>query len=264
MAQLHEILAAEKTATAQRDNLTKETENKFGKGDQYFSGFTKTLSMLGDDPANKSIEEAARQDKTLPTTVVATIDYLFKYWARAEDVLFQKNVTNTTAVADIEYNGNVIASKVPVDELMGLETRLSDLRKLFTQIPTLDASKDWEQDTNAAQPGTWRAVHDVATTKTEKTMTPIVLYPHSDKHPAQIEKVSKDVVVGTFKTKSISGATTAIQKANAIAAIDELLIEVKKARTRANSVPVVDAKIGKTITDIIFGALSDAPQSNEA
>jgi hypothetical protein len=264
MAQLHELLAAEKTATAQRDNLAKETENKFAKGEQYYSGFTKTLKMLGDDPSNASVEAAARQDKTLPTTVVSTIDYFFKFWGRAEDVLFQKNVTNTKAVADIEYKGNVIAKDVPVDELMGLETRLSDLRKMFTQMPTLDASKDWEPDTSAAQPGTWRAVNDSVTTKTEKVMTPVVLYPHSEKHPAQIEKVTKDVVVGTFTTKTISGATTAIQKANALAAIDELLIEVKKARTRANSVPVVNVQIGKTLTDIIFGALSEAPTSNQA
>lgn len=264
MAQLHELLAAEKTAVSQLEGLTKDTENKFAKGDNFFTGFTKTLAMLGDDPANAHTERAARQDKALPTTVIATLDYYFKFWGRTEDVLFQKNVTNTKALADIEYKGNVIASNVPVDELMGLETRLSNLRKMLTQMPTLDASKEWEQDPTAAQAGTWKMSQPVVTTKTEKVMTPVVLYAHTDKHPAQIEKVTTDKVVGTFTTSTISGATTAIQKANALAAIDELLIEVKKARTRANSVQVEKVSIGSVLTGIILDALNDAPTNNQA
>lgn len=264
MAQLHEVLAAEKTAVNTRDQLTKDTENKFAKGENFFTGFTKTLSMLGDNPSNAAIEAAARQDKALPTTVVATLDYFLNQWARTEDVLFQKNLTNTTALADLEFRGNVIVTGVPVDELMGLETRLSDLRKLATQIPTLDASREWEADSSAAQAGTWATVNPQITTKTEKKVTPVVLYAATDKHPAQIEKVTEDVPVGTFTLNVISGATTAIQKANVLAVLDDLIIEVKKARTRANSVTVLTATIGKTITDLIMGALTAAPASNAA
>jgi hypothetical protein len=264
MAQLHELLAAEKTATNTRDQLTKDTENKFAKGENYFTGFTKTLKMLGDATSNDAIEAAARQDKALPTTVVATLDYYLKQWSRTEDVLFQKNLTNTTALADLEFRGNVIATGVPVDELMGLETRLSDLRKLATQIPTLDASREWESDASAAQAGTWKSVNPQITTKTEKKVTPVVLYPHSDKHPAQIEKVTEDVPVGTFTLSVISGATTAIQKANVLSVLDDLIIEVKKARTRANSVDVQVVQIGKTITDLLMGALTAAPVNNAA
>lgn len=263
MSQLHELLAAEKTATNTRDQMTKDTENKFAKGENYFTGFTKTLKMLGDATSNDAIEAAARQDKALPTTVVATLDYyLNKVWARTEDVLFQKNLTNTTALADLEFRGAVIAQGVPVDELMGLETRLSELRKLATQIPTLDASREWESDASAAQAGTWKSVNPQITTKTEKKVTPVILYPATDKHPAQIEKVTEDVPVGTFTLNVISGATTAIQKANVLAVLDDLIIEVKKARTRANSVDVKVAQIGSTITSLIMGALTAAPANN--
>lgn len=262
MSQLHELLAAEKTATNTRDQLTKDTENKFAKGDNYFTGFTKTLEMLGDDPSNVKIEAAARQDKALPTTVVATVAYYLNQWGRTEDVLFQKNLTNTTALADIEFRGNVLVTGVPVDELMGLEVRLSDLRKLATQIPTLDASREWAVDSSAQQAGTWKAVQPQITTKTEKVVTPVVLYGATDKHPAQIEKVTTDKVVGTFTLNVISGATTAIQKANVLSVLDDLIIEVKKARTRANSVPVQTVQIGKSITDLIMGALTDAPANN--
>jgi hypothetical protein len=262
MAQLHEILAAEKTAVNARDQLAKDTADKFAKGENYFTGFTKTLTLLGDDPANAQIEAAARQEKELPTTVVETLDYFLKYWASAEDLLATKNVTNTGAVADLEFRGNVIAYAVPVDELMGLEVRLSDLRKMATQIPTLDASKSWEQSTVAAQRGTWQAVQPVTTTKTEKVMTPVVLYAATDKHPAQVEKVMSDKTIGTFTQNNVSGATTAIQKARVIATLDELIIEVKKARTRANSVPVMSASIGRIIADLVMAPLFDAPENN--
>jgi len=263
MAQLHELLAAEKTAVDARDQLAKDTENKFGKGDNFFTGFLKTLSLFGDSPTNAQMELAARQDKALPTTVVETLDYFLKYWAKAEDVLFQKNVTNTTALATLEFRGSVVKENVPVDELMGLEVRLGVLRKLFTQIPTLDASKEWTPDPTAAQAGTWKAVHDQITTKTEKKVEAVVLYPATDKHPAQVEKIAKDEVVGTFVLKTTSGATTAIQKANVLSVIDDLLIEVKKARTRANAVQVQDVHIGANITALIMAALTDAPENNQ-
>jgi predicted transcriptional regulator len=263
MTKLHELLAAEKTAINQRDLITKDTENKFAKGEQYFSGFTKRLKLIGDAPENEDIERAAAQEKALPTTVVATLDYFFKIWAKTEDLLFQKNLTNTRALASIEFRGATLAENVPVDELMGLESRLESLRKMLTQTPTLDASKEWEQDLQAAQAGTWKTVHDIVTTKTEKTMTPIVLYPATEKHPAQIEKMSTDKVIGTFTTQTISGAVTAIQKANALSVLDELLIEVKKARTRANSVDVVTAKIGDKIAALVMDAIKDAPENNQ-
>ncbi|BAG41717.1 hypothetical protein [Ralstonia phage phiRSL1] len=264
MAQLHEILAAEKTVINARDQLTADTQNKFAKGDQYFTGFTKTLELLTDDPSNAKIEAAARQDKELPTTVLATLDYYLTYWAKAEQTLFTKNVTNTKAVADLMYNGQAIATNVPVDELMGLEVRLNELRKLFTQIPTLDASKGWAPDASAAQPGTWRATQPQVATKTEKVMTPVVLYEATDKHPAQVKEVTTDKVVGTFTINTVSGATTALQKAQALAIIDELIVETKAARTRANSVQVetVD-NIGQRLADLILGPLRTSPASNQ-
>jgi hypothetical protein len=246
MAQLHELLAAEKTVTNSRDAMAKDTLNKFEKGENFFTGFTKTLKLLGDDPTNTDLEKAARQDKTLPTTVVTTLDYFLKYWAKAEDVLASKNKTNTHALADIEFRGDTIAHLVPVDELMGLEVRLGELRKLAMQIPTLDASKEWKIDYNAAQAGTWQ-----------------VLYPHSDKHPAQVEKVVSDAVIGTFTQDNVSGATTAIQKAQVIATLDELITAIKQARTRANSVTAVTETIGQTLVDLIMAPLLNPPLNNQ-
>lgn len=264
MTVLHEILASEKTVLNARDQLTRDTQEKFAKGDSYFAGFTKTLKLLGDSPENADLERAARQERTLPTTVVTTMEYYMEFWAKAENLLFQKNVTNTMAKADLLFKGQVICNDVPVDELMGLEVRLGDLRKLASQIPTLDASKSWEIDKSAAQAGTWKATQEVVTTKTEKVTTPVVLYPATDKHPAQVKETSTDKIVGTFTQRVISGATTAIQKAKILATLDELITEVKQARTRANAVTVVDRMFGKQIVDLVLAPLYDTPTSNEA
>ena len=94
------------------------------------------------------------------------------------------------------------------------------------------------------------------TSKTEKVTTPIVLYDATDKHPAQIEKVSVDKIVGTFRRKVISGSATSKQKADALAAIDMLIIEVKQSRMRANSTAASKEKIGDKLTAIIMAAFA--------
>jgi hypothetical protein len=263
MTVLHEILAAEKTVTNARDQLHEDTRSKFGKAENYFTGHIKTLTMLGDTQENKAIEEAARSEKELPTTVVTTLDYFLKFWAKAEDTLSLKNATNTKATADLVFRNEVVAKDIPVDELMGLEARLTDLRKLFVSIPTLDASKAWAVSTTAAAAGTWITTTPSVTTRTEKIMTPVVLYPATDHHPAQVEKVSTDKVIGTFETITTSGATTAIQKANVLAVVDDLITAVKQARIRANHVETVSAaRLGTILKDLMLEPLLRAPVSN--
>src|SRR5574343_197031 len=127
MTRLHEILAVEKNRSAQANKLLEETGNKFRK-EQFLSGHLKTLKMLVDSPENAAIEAAARDEKELPTTVPETLEYALKFWADAEDVTFQKNLTNQRANADLLFRGNVLVSNVPVDELLGLEVRLENLR----------------------------------------------------------------------------------------------------------------------------------------
>jgi hypothetical protein len=252
MSKLFELLAVERTRTTAANKLLDDTANKFKK-DQFFSGHIKTLKMLVDSPENSAIEEAARDEKELPTTVPETLEYALDFWAKAEDVTFAKNLTNQRANADLLFRGAVLVPNVPVDELLGLETRLEVLRRTLDLMPTLDASKEWTLS-NSGRKGEFVTTNEEVTSKTEKTMTPVVLYEATDKHPAQIERVTVDKVVGTFKRKSISGAATSRQKANVIAVLDELLVEAKQARQRANSVEASTDKIGSIITNLILDA----------
>lgn len=248
-AKLHELLAAEKTVVQASAQLQQDVENKFAK-DHFFSGNDKTLTLINDSVAKESIEKAARETRPLTTTVADTLQYFFNTWGKAEDLLFQKNRTNQKAVADLEFEGTVIATNVPVDELLGLESRLTTLRGVLQKMPTLDASKKWIK--NTAKEHSWKTEEPEVAAKTEKEVTPVVLYAATDKHPAQIKEVTKDVVVGRFENVRYSGAVTSRAKADALKTVDTLIAEVKKARTRANNVDVEVVNIGAVLTNLIM------------
>lgn len=254
MSKLHEILAVEKTRTSVSSKLIQETHKKFGKS-EYFQGFVKSLTMIEDSPQNKAVEDAAFEHRQLPTTVHETLEYVFKHWVDAEDVIFQKNVTNQSASADLHFRGDLLEASVPVDELLGLEVRLDVIRKLIDESPTLVASSTWVPDSESGRKGSWIIKNPEITTKTEKTTIPVVLYEATDKHPAQVKESTTDKTVGSFKLIKTSGALTSAQKAEMLATVDDLLSEVKQARMRANSVEASTRKIGKRLTDIIMKPL---------
>lgn len=212
------------------------------------------MKLIKDDPANAATEAAAREQRQLPTTVVETLDYLFKHWAIAEDVLVQKSLTNQVAKADIVLaDGKVLASSVPVDELLGLESRLEELRKIFHAMPTNRADTKYAPSDDGRK-GSWTAIDPDITTKTERTKEPFIKAPATDKHPAQVDVVEKDVVVGTFTNIKLSGAATTQQKAQAIELIDDLIAATKQARMRANTVEVVEGRVGVAITAYLMQA----------
>lgn len=251
---LHALLAVEKTKASALGRLVDDTKHKFGKP-EYFKGHIKTLKMLEDNPANTALEESSREHKNLPTTVQETLDYLMKFWADHEDILFQKNKSNQLAKADLMFRGNVLVRDVPVDELLGLESRLESLRGLMHTMPTLDAAGSWVVDSSLGRPGVHVSKDDSIVIKTEKKMTAVVLYEATDKHPAQIEKIQQDVPVGKFIWRSYSGAATSLQKAEVLSVLDDLISEAKQARMRANNTDIVTDKIGGVITGLIMEAL---------
>ena len=71
-------------------------------------------------------------------------------------------------------------------------------------------------------------------------------------HPAQISAAQKDVVVGKFTTTKRSGSATALQKADALKRIDELLVEIKQARMRANETAVVSGSVSEVLLPLLL------------
>lgn len=233
MAKLHELLAAEKTPTGAWNQLYEDTLKKFKNPTHFFDGHSKSLAMIEEGPANKAVEDQAREEKPVTTNVFETLEYALDIFGRAEDVQFQKNSTNRKATGTVMWRGQPLLVELPVDELLGLEARLTKLRLLYAEVPTLDATKHWATAPNISA-YVWVTEFPEETTKTEKQVIPITLKEATKEHPAQVQAIQKDVVVGKFTTIKRSGAATAVQKSEAIKRVDELLIEIKQARMRAN------------------------------
>ena len=247
MGKLHELLAVEDTVVGASEKLISETNEKFHKSTEFFTGHIRTLSRLKDSPEDKAIEAAQRKEKQLPTDVPDTLRYIFPYLEKAWDLKLSKHLTNQVAVADIVLDGQTIAAGVPVDFLLDLEKAIPRLRAMFLSMPTLDPSRKWEVD----RPGVFKS-EAPKTAQTEKIQYPVVLVEATDKHPAQVKEASKDVVVGTFSQTDISGAATTEQKADVLALCDRLIVAIKQARMRANSVEAVKGEAAKNIT-ALFG-----------
>jgi hypothetical protein len=252
MPKLHELLAAEKTPTGAWNQLYEDTLKKFKNPAHFFQGHSKSLQMIVDSPENSATEDQNRDEKPVTTTVIDTLEYALDIFAKAEDLQYQKNKTNTRAFGTVMWRGAPILTEIPVDELLGLEARLTRLRQLFAELPTLDATKEWITSPMRA---VWALRYPEETVKTEKIVVPIIMSPATDKHPAQVQAVGKDNVVGKFTLIKRSGEATAQQKADLLKLVDELLIEIKQARMRANETEAVTDRIASVVVALLLEPL---------
>jgi len=262
MSKLHELLAAEKTPTGAWNQLYEDTLKKFKNPTHFFEGHSKHLSMIEETDANKAVEAQAREEKPVTTTVFDTLDYALDLFGKAEDLQFQKNATNRKAGGTVMWKGKPLLSDVPVDELLGLEARLTKLRLLYAEIPTLDATKHWTPAENLGR-NIWATKFPEETTKTDKQTIPVVMHAATKEHPAQVAAIQKDIVVGKFSTTKRSGSATALQKAEALKRIDELLIEVKQARMRANETSVEPGQISQILVPLLLEPLRESLEDHQ-
>lgn len=245
MGKLHELLAVEDTVVTASEKLLAETNEKFHKHTEFFTGHVRTLSRLKDSVEDRATEAAAKRVKALPTDVPSTLAYVFPYLEKALDLKLSKHLTNQKAQADIELDGVPIVKNVPVDFLLDLEKMIPRWRQIYLGMPTLDPSRTWTTE----RKNVWKA-EAPNTVQTEKITYPVVLAEATQHHPAQVKEASKDVVVGTFNQTDLSGAVTSQQKADVLALCDRLLAAVKQARMRANSVDQVKGTAAKDITGL--------------
>ncbi len=244
---MHELLAVESAVNANYQRDLAETLGAFKKG-ELFAGLTKSLKHF-DDSLSKLDET---QHKAMTTTVSDRFKWFKGVAAALYDVQLQKDKTNQTAKADLVIDDKVLVADVPATTLLMLETRLQEIRRVIEEAPTLPPGTEWEPAPDVGA-GVWKTVHEVKTFKTVKTTKPVVLYAATDKHPAQVEKVTEDVPVGTWITSMTSGAISTAQKAELFGRLDKLLKAAKVARQRANSAEADSSQIGETVLGYVFG-----------
>lgn len=247
-AKLHEVLAVENELAGADQRIREETTHTFHAKADHFIGWHKRYEPLDEDG-----EQMPDEHHQMVTTVHDKLAYMFEHVGRYLDVVYQKEATNQEAKADIVVGDTVLAKDVPATFLLGLETKLKNLRKVFDEIPTLPPGIEVKP---APEEGdhVYAAVHPQSRRKTKKEICHKVLVEPTEHHPAQIEKWTEDVPVGWTHQKMWYGMLSPSEKSELLGRIDELARAVKKARQRANCTEVTTNKIAKPLIDFIMGS----------
>lgn len=170
---------------------------------------------------------------------------------RLLDTIATVETANTEAFGDIIVDSETLVAHVPVTFLMQLEKQLErEVRGLISKLPVLDPAEAWAVAT-IAKAGVWETP-EFQTFRTKKVQKPVVLYPATDKHPAQTQMVTEDVIDGYWHKKKFSGAIPAATKDELLLKCDKLIAAVKFAREQANDRTIEDVKVGQALFGYLF------------
>ena len=245
MSKLHALLAVEPDKKGVAEKILTETIATFSKKMDHFYG-----QLRHYETQNEEDEMFADEKKEMVTTVKDKVEYTESSLTDLVDLLYQKEDANLSAKADLDVDGLTLAKDIPATVLLNLESRLKVIRQMYMEIPTLSPDEEWEFDSST---NTYKSKPKV-TYITKKVQEALVLYPATDKHPAQVKEITKDIRQGTWTTTKWSGAITPVQKSELLARVDKLVQAVKVARVKANDQEVDTSKrIGKKLFDYING-----------
>lgn len=246
MTKLHEILAVEADAEGIKKRMIDETNTIFKSKHHLFIGHNKKLSMDGD--GHDAIEKASSELTEVSTTVGDRLDYTCTAIANWLNVVSIKEHTNqTNAKADLVVEGVTLAKNIPATYLLGLETKLKEIRNMYLLIPTLPSNYRWNAD--ETRTGIYHIDTPEIKNKTKKVPKSRILYEATKEHRAEIEKWVEEAIVGTYTTVISSGMVTSARKSTILGRIDTLVQAVKQARQRANNVDVIE---GVNIGTVLF------------
>lgn len=244
MPKLNQIIAIEADAKKHSVEAVATVVTVFGKP-KLFSGLSRTYKPKDDEGEKLPDEKTEVQFR-----VDALLNQLTEALTRTMDLTATKDYANGEAKADVVVDGKVLLKDVPSVTLLFLERQLKELESVVKLTPILDMSESWGPKPDPLD-GLYKTMPSTSH-KTAKVVEPLVLYPHTEKHPAQTEKVTKDVTVGYYRKTELSGAWPITQVDAVIGRIRKLLAAVKSAREEANGTPVIDQHVGAEIFKFIF------------
>lgn len=243
--QLHQLLAVEPSLKANAKNIFyDEAKTTFEKKQDHFDGVVKVYTPLEEDG-----DQIPDEVKELVTTVSDKMRYAQDAVIRAVDAEVSKEETNCSGDVRADLLIGSKTYQLSATSLLVLEKYLESIRGVYKAIPTLDPTKVWNNDTKAGN-NRYTTEGEVKF-RTVKRIIPITVAPATDKHPAQVQMINKDIQAGKYLTTYKSGRITPSQKSALLSKIDALLVNVKKARAKANQAAVVNMSVGKEIFDYI-------------
>jgi len=247
MGKLHEILAVEGDLAGTSKKIQDETIVTFTKKPDHFQETSTSVTYFADSDQNLNTTES----KAMVTTVFDKLKYAAVPVSKYLDAYYIKEKTNQEAVADVVLGGNVVFTAVPATVLLGMETKLKELRKVYESAPTLQPGPHWEKDSSRSA-GTYRARDPEKRFVTKKTIRPIVLVQPTKEHPAQVEKIMEDLPVAAKTVDNWSGMLSPLDKSKLLDNLDKLIRAIKAARQRANGTEAVEANgFGAKVFELI-------------
>jgi hypothetical protein len=244
MTQLHQIaalmLGAKADLKRQRDPVYHlfKSQNPNEQGNP-FDGQIRTYQ-----PRNDNGTEFPAEPKKIRAKVPDLLGGpAFKAWAHLLDLELTQDANNAQAKADVVIDGKVLIKDAPLTFLLRFEDEVQDMLTMMTHLPVIDDDKNWTWNQGTSQ----FEADPVSTVKTSKEQEPLILYPHSDKHPAQTQLITKDIPIGDWTTIKISGKVTAERKQVLYERAQALLQAVKNAREVANQHVVTEKTAGKEV-----------------
>lgn len=244
---LHELLAVEGGLKTQATKVRSDLSNAFEKKRHLYEEKRTVFQSNAEGAA-----PVTENQSDIQTTVTKEFDLIQPFIKKAIDAGLQVAEANTRAKADIELeDGTVIAKEVPATALLELEKRVDEISTLLASAPTLDPAKGFTPDPDRGD-GFFKA-RPVRKQRTRKDKVPVTLYPHTVEHPAQVQLIDKDIIVGDITENEWSGLITPARKSELINRVEILARAVRKARSRANEAEVNGSlKIGEALLGFIF------------
>lgn len=242
MTKLHQTIAVEKGVKTRALRFLTDAYKEFQK-EALFKGESKVYEKKDEDGEDFPPERQLVQRKVLDMLMEIS-----EQSAEYFDVVATKDEANCRAKADVVVDGVTLLRDIPATHLLFLEKQLVDLNTAIDSVPVLDPAYTWQRDEAT---GMYRS-EPVRTTKMKKVHEAIVLYPHSEQHPAQTQMVQVDKTIGTWITVKQSGAITADRKKELQTRARKLLKAVKYAREEANSVETTSQQVGQKIFDYLL------------
>ena len=247
---LHEVIAVAKGKKGAAEAHVTELYKAIQKPD-LFDGLSRRYR-----PKDENGDKLPDESKNVQQDLRALVAQAAERWAELFDVTLTVDAGNQFAKADVEVqlddgSSKVLVANAPVPFLLFLEKQLVDVRTFVSKLPTPDPAEQWEADPSQGV----LASKPVETLRTMKVQRPVVLYPATDKHPAQTSMVTEDVGAGYWTTRKFTTRVPVDVKAAALARIDKVVDAVRTARERANAVEVEKRKVGEALFAYALGDL---------
>ena len=247
---LHQVIALVSSKKNRAKTVLTEAYKQIQKPDT-FSGLSRSYVPKDDDPSKPTGEQLPPEYKPVQRRVSELLmknGQLRSSLVEMFDIVLSQDVGNQKAWADVVVGDEVVLINVPAVTLIFLEKQLTDLVTFIEALPVLDSADNWSYDEAACIYRT----SSTASVKTKKVPRAFVKYEATKEHPAQVEVVNDDMIVGTWNSHKLSGAIT-VQKREEWLEKARLLKEaVVLAREKANSVEVDEVKIGGKILSFVF------------